>query len=610
MAKKMMLIVLSLFVLFYASGHLIAYASVEAETLDINDLFHTWEIKQNDGVYYAESNRILNKADRIEIMIDTTFTSSTIPTSIYNIDNFVVDHVSTQYSRLITYADETTPHQMTSHRFSYEAPEATEVLILDDGFQNWRVEIPEDVYYSVILILKPDLSSSQLDKILEVMNTNGVLPGGDVAYNFDAKGYFTREYIDPTKPADLLLLPETEGSLFDDVNRMADVSFWLDGNKLHLVVTYDSIYEIEYTLADGTNTDLFTESHEAFYYTHEGERFIVFNRGETSMFTATNWKAQTFVPYTTWNLNTNELSSIDEFNVYMYIKNEDGNNVYGYFYVDEFIIDHLLSVSVAMTYRYESILGTTTDWIDYVKILEDGTINPGSISWQLKAAAVSTLATAIGSAIPGIGLPVLLIGTPITVYLQYLSYRELLDGNMLFTGDINEIVRINPSTSLRNEINQAYSNKYEAFSGLDLETFNLFKLHLGTFNKTFHEFRVDEESVSVIQFKYMTDGQIYTIQGEEINTVVETDDLEPSDTPPNCDIFCLIKEGWKGEVLPFLELHWKWVALVSVGSLFVIVPWMVKKYRKIKKGAKLMFTPEGLFFLIAIGALIYFILFV
>ena len=242
MAKKMMLIVLSLFVLFYASGHLIAYASVEAETLDINDLFHTWTIKQNDGINYVESNRILNKADRIEIMIDTTFTSSTISTSIYNIDNFVVDHVSTQYSRLITYADETTPHQMTSHRFSYESPEATEVLILDDGFQNWRVEIPEDVYYSVIFILKPDLSSSQMGKILEVMNTNGVLPGGDVAYNFDANGYFTREYIDPTKPADLLLLPETEGSLFDDVNRMADVSFWLDGNKLHIVVTYDAIY--------------------------------------------------------------------------------------------------------------------------------------------------------------------------------------------------------------------------------------------------------------------------------------------------------------------------------------------------------------------------------
>lgn len=610
MAKKMMLIVLSLLLFIYASGHLVAYASVEAETLDIRDLFHTWTIKQNDGIYYAESNRILNKADRIEIMIDTTFTASAMSTSVFNIENFIVDHIANQHSRLITYADPTTPHQMTSHRFSYEAPEATEVLILDDGFQNWRIEIPHDVYYSVILILKPDLSSSQMSKIHEVMNTNGVLPGGDIAYNFDAKGFFTRQYIDPTKPSDLLLLPETEGSLFDDVNRMADISFWLDGNELHLQVTYDTIYEIEYTLAEGTDLSLFTDSHEAFYYTFEGERFIVFNRGETSMFTATDWKAQTFVPYTTWNLNTNELSSIDEFNVYMYIKNEDGNNVFGYFYVDEFIIDRLLSVSVAMTYRYESVLGTTTEWIDYVKILEDGKINPGSVSWQLKAAAVSTLATAIGSAIPGIGLPVLLIGTPITVYLQYLSYRELVDGNMLFTGDISEIQQLNPSSTLKNEINDAYNRKYDDFESLDLDTFNLFKLHLGTFNKTFHEFRVDEESVSVIQFKYETDGQIYTIQGEEINTVVETDDLEPSDTPANCDVFCMIKEVWGDQVLPFLEINWRWVAIVSFGSLFVIVPWMVKKYRKIKKGARLIFTPEGLFFLVGIGALIYFVLFV
>ncbi|MDY0294739.1 MAG: hypothetical protein RBQ71_02920 [Acholeplasmataceae bacterium] len=610
MTKKFVLMIVSLLLFLFASGQLVAHASMQAETLDIKDLFHTWEIKQNDGIYYAQSNRILNNAEHIEIRIDTTFTASANATSVFNIENFVVDHIATQYSRLITYADETTVHQLTSHRFSYEAPEVTELLILDDGFQNWRVEIPQDIYYSVILILKQDLSSSQFDKIREVMNSNGVLPGGDLAYNFEASGYFTREYIDPTKPEDLLLLPETEGSLYDDINRMADVSFWLDGNMLYLVITYDGIYEIQYTLAEGTDTTLFTEASEAFYFTHEGGRFIVFNRGESSMFTETNWKTQTFVPYTTWNLNTNELSSIDEFNVYMYIKNEDGNNVFGYFYVDTFVIDRLLSVSVAMTYRYESIIGTTSEWINYVKILEDGNINPGSISWQLKAAAISTLATAIGSAIPGIGLPVLLIGTPITVYLQYLSYQELVDGNMLFTGNIEEIAQVAPDFNLKREIDNAYRNRYESFDTMDLDTFNLFKLHLGTFNKPFNDFKVKEDSVSVIQFKYMTDGMVYTIQGEEINTVVETDDLDPSDTPSNCDIFCKIKEIWSADVLPFLEVNWKWAALVSVASLFVIVPWMVKKFRKIRRGVKLMFTMEGLFFLIAIATLLYFVLFV
>ena len=604
MAKKIVLMIVSLLVFLYTAGSFTAHAYVHEEILEISELFSTWELRDNNGTYYVESNRILNKADTLEISLGTTFTSSTDPDSEYNMNDFIVRAYGGITSKLVLWSSVDTIHQLGSFAFTYESPEATEFLFLDDGLQNYRVSFDHNLYYSVMFILNPNLTATQRARVLDVMNQGGNFYDIEEVYFFDVRGTFTREYIDPTLPEDLAKLPETIGSIYSDVEQMAEVSHSLDGNRLILEITYDQIYQVEYILAEGTDLSLFTDSYEAFYYTHEGEKFIVFNRGTESMFTTSNWRTQTFIPYTTWNLTTNELSTINEFNVYMYLKNESGNNVYAYFYVDEFIIDRLLSVTVSMTYRYESIFGTTSDWINYVKVLEEDVVNPGSVSWQLKAAAISTLATSIAATIPGIGYPALLIGTPITLYLQYLSFKELVDGNILFTGKIDEIQAISPSLDLKNEVDQAYRNAYPGFESTDLLNFNLFKLHLGTFNETFQTFKVKPESVQVMQMRYMTDGMVYTIEGENINTEVEVGDLTPSDTPGKHDLLSLLIDLWNEKIKPFMITNWKYVALAGVFSLFLIIPWMVKRWRKFKKGLKLMFSADGLIILLMIISVI------
>lgn len=339
---------------------------------------------------------------------------------------------------------------------------------------------------------------------------------------------------DPGDPISFDQLPITAGSIYDISNGMADVSWEVNGYTVNFEIQYNGVYQMSYTFTENTDMSIFEDSLEAFYYSYQGGKFIVFNRGEESMFTTRNFKTQTFVPYTIWNLQTNELSNIDEFNVYIYGREEAGNNYYAYFYVDEFVIENLLSATVSMQYRYVPIVGAKGDWMPYFKVLEIDNINPGNISWQLSAAAVSATATIIGGMIPGIGLPIFLIGTPITAALIYLSGEQLVQGEALFTGSIQEIQEVSsPSTSLLNEINAAYYEYYNTFTGLNLDQYTLWKLHLGTFNKLFMQgIEINQEedpAFNIIQFRYMTAGEVYTINEENINVVFNPGALDEKD---------------------------------------------------------------------------------
>lgn len=349
---------------------------------------------------------------------------------------------------------------------------------------------------------------------------------------------------DPEDPSEQVSqLPNTQGSIFDNYNQMGEVTWTIDGYDATFQILYNGVYQLNYTFNSSTDMSIFEESSEAYYYSYEGQKFIVFNHGDESMFDERNFRTKTFVPYTIWNLSTNQLSTIDEFNVYIYVREESGNNLYAYFYVDEFVIEHLLSATISMQYRYVPYIGSKGDWQPYFKVLEAGNINPGSISWQLQAAAISSTATLIGMAIPGLQLPALIIGTPVTAALMFLSYDQLIDGEALFTGSIEEIAEVTaPTTSLVNEINGALSEQYDAFQGINLSSFTLWKLHLGTFNKAFQqgvEVNMEEDpAFNIVQFRYQTDGQVYTMTEEDYNVVFVPGALEEK------DVLISIPEGW------------------------------------------------------------------
>jgi hypothetical protein len=227
---------------------------------------------------------------------------------------------------------------------------------------------------------------------------------------------------------------------------------------------------------------------------------------------------------------------------------ESGNNAYAYFYVDEFVIDHLLSVSLAFRYKYLGLF-EDDEWEEPIyKVLEADTTVEGldPTSWQFDFLTGAAVATSIGMMIPGAGWPVALIGGLSMAYVG----STIIDDPIQF-GNINQIEEvITPDNEIKEKLNEAYTLSNPEFTGLD-ESLKVFKLHLGQFNKAFttgihidqsYSVVTGQEGINIIEFTYRTNGQVYTIKGENIDIefipgdgTVDPDNPnqeEPAEQPP------------------------------------------------------------------------------
>lgn len=483
---------------------------------DISDEFYQWDIMFSDGVYYLQSNRLLNNAVGLTFEIMTNMWGSTNPDSIYNIESFIVDQAGLQQSRVDVYSSDTAVSKDTSLYFDYEAPEATEFMFLfDNEFNAYELDLGKGKYIQVVLVINPELTELQRNRVLTVINNPDVYPN---AIEFRVDASFETVVVDPDDP--VTVLPETLGTIFDTINRMGTVTMAVIGQKVIFEISYNGIYQTEYTFAPETDMTIFTDSYEAFYYTHEDQKYMVFNRGSENMFFSTNLKKQTFVSYTIWNMDTNELVSYNDFVVHVYTKNEASNNVFAYFYVDEFIIDHLLMASITFEYKY-NYLFKTGEFQTHSVILEAGQEVFYEQGWQADALKYTAGATYVYSMIPGLQWPALIIGSTIMLLID-----STIDETPFTFGNVDEIEKIIPTSELRTELNNAYSEYYPEFTTVD-SSLNVFKLRLGQFNEPWTDsISIRRDTFNIIEFRYMTNGHVYTMKGDQYKINFNPDDLE------------------------------------------------------------------------------------
>ena len=490
---------------------------------DIRDEFYLWEMKYSDGVYYLESNRLLNNSDGMSFEIMTNMWGSSYPDSIYNIESFIVKSYGLQRSRVDVYSSSTVVAKDTSFYFDYEAPEVQEVMFVFDADGNFHeLDLGKGKYIQVVLILNPYLSELQRNRVLTVINNPDIYPD---AIDFRVDAYFTPVIVDPNDPE--TVLPETLGTIYDTINRMGTVVTNVIGNKVMFEITYNGVYEIEYTFAPETDMTIFSESYETFYYTHEDHKYMVFNRGDENMFFSTNLKKQTFVPYTIWNMDTNELVSYNDFVVHVYTKNEASNNVFAYFYVDEFIINHLLMASITFEYKF-NYLFKTGDFKTHSVILEADQEVFYEQGWQADALRFTVGATMVANMIPGLNFPALVIGSTVMLIIN-----STLDETPFTFGNVSEIQKITPTSELRTELNDAYKEYYPTFTTVD-PSLSVFKLRLGQFNEPWTDsISIRRDTFNIIEFRYMTNGHVYTMKGDQYKINFNPGDLElpPAPTP-------------------------------------------------------------------------------
>ena len=589
--KKILIFILLVFGGLMITNHVNAAEDV---TVNESDAFYTWSLINSNGVYMLKSDRVENLTSFMDITVYTHKDFSYDVTSPDEEEIFVYQN-GVETSRLTTYATDTSVSLLQNYQLSYIEPGFTDILMLNYSYPTHGASLG-DVYYEITLVLSSSLTSEQRSFLLAVANNDQVFLE-NVRSTYSHYGFegtiddldfrFLDAYFDQTQtvvdPGDLTTLPQTNGSIYDDINDMGDVTILnIDGYTVDLRITYNTLaYDLSYTFSANTDMTIFDDAYEIFYYTYEDQHFIVFNQGASSMFYQTQIRTETFIPYTTWNLDTNELASIERFNVYMYMKIGDGEHLFGYFYVDEFVIENLLQVHASFQYRFmPTIWGDASEWYDFETILENGAYQPGNVSWKWQGLTTSLAALNLFSNNPLIAMPLALVGT----YFAYESVDTLLDGNRLWIDDTEQIELVNPSLSLQNEVNTAYLSAYDQFDGLDLSSYNLWKLDFGAFEKTFNELQIDPESVNVISFTYMTSGQVYTIDEENINTVVNvSDNLLPVEHTSWITNFIDWLKGKFGDALPGIALV---VAIVLVVILRKPIRSLLRTIERIIKNPK------------------------
>lgn len=329
-------------------------------------------------------------------------------------------------------------------------------------------------------------------------------------------------------------LPTTTGSFYKDEGTMGTASFEVYGSRVVARIRYESkTYSVNFYLQNDTDMDVFIKYREVYYYTDNNDPYLVINNGNYDFFREDGTKHDTFNPHIIWNLKTNELQNFDRFTTYIHMELEKANNLYAYFYVDEFLIDDLLNISLRYQYKYINLFGNSKgDWIEQALMLENTNYAiTESTSWQMKYIVGAATVSAAALAIPGIGLPIAAVGTAVTALMAL--YASDHDGVGFRLGKIEEIEKISgENNKVRGKLNNLYYTIDSTFDGIN-KGYNIFKLHLGQFNKPLtkgievnqeYSYLEHQEGLNIIQFTYMTRGEQYLQKGANINVKVSFGD--------------------------------------------------------------------------------------
>lgn len=147
-------------------------------------------------------------------------------------------------------------------------------------------------------------------------------------------------------------LPRTAASSTE--NELGRVYFYVDGYNLIVQISYNGVYYLKYSFSHEISMELF-EAREAYYLNTDGNPSIFINNSEfpylLDILEAPEDEKPAFVPHTIWDLNTNELKTIDQYATYVHIKQMQAGPIVVYTYIDEFVMDKILSIQVSWTQR-------------------------------------------------------------------------------------------------------------------------------------------------------------------------------------------------------------------------------------------------------------------
>lgn len=155
-------------------------------------------------------------------------------------------------------------------------------------------------------------------------------------------------------------------------NKLGTVSFRVIGNRVETDIYYNNMYySLNHTFDISSDFGIFNTK-EAYYINLDGTPQIFVNHSDRlylkDILEAKPGEKPAFVPHTIWDLNTNELTTRNQYTTNVFIKQNDKGLLISYVYIDEFIIDKINSAVISWTSRQKNnfvnsiFLGKYSEW--------------------------------------------------------------------------------------------------------------------------------------------------------------------------------------------------------------------------------------------------------
>lgn len=163
----------------------------------------------------------------------------------------------------------------------------------------------------------------------------------------------------PENPDDIITTPINQlprtavSSLEFDVGQ---VWFYVHGANVIVQISYnDSVYYLKYDFVGHEASMELFEATEAYYINKDGNPSIFINHTNypylLDIMQAPDDEKPAFVPHTIWDLKTDNLKTIDQYAAYAHLKQMEAGPIIAYTYIDEFVMDKILSIQVSWTQR-------------------------------------------------------------------------------------------------------------------------------------------------------------------------------------------------------------------------------------------------------------------
>lgn len=324
--------------------------------------------------------------------------------------------------------------------------------------------------------------------------------------------YYEAVIENPTEFNTILDLPNTAENI------LGNVYLTVSGYQVIVTIWYDGIpYTLKYNFSPQTDMTIFNTD-ESYFIKRNNKPQIYINKSKDRLYlrdilSASSDTKPAFVPHIIWDLNSNTLTNVDKYNAYAYVKQNNQGALVAYYYVDEFIMDNILSTSLSYTSRQrsDSWFGLVTDYTEWKTHIWNHT-NQDTLMYR-------NLTSSWEYYIPWYNL--IFLNMRLNTYYEMPSIQALNFTNLPSYYNVTkqeietEYSKIDPSF---NQLKDNPRYKVWAFALQEGKEFEL-----GWFGKIQTEFYNnpdnpdDPKNLKIIEIVYTTDEKIYTTVGQDMN---------------------------------------------------------------------------------------------